>query len=171
MSPLDENIVGVNNSIEICLIREHALTENALVLIEICLCVNLSMILNMWLNISKGTSCQKTRFWVMGMQSQNISKYSPKVNFEISHTSGSSILNLKVTWRIWCKNSVFISKLTSELPNTNTLYRFPNFKSLLLKINFSPICYDILNRFAKSQEQNVRFQKCLHQNWGERTAI
>ena len=46
----------------------------------------------LWLNISKGTSCRKTGFWVIGMQSQNISKYSPKVNFEISHTLESSIL-------------------------------------------------------------------------------
>ncbi len=30
---------------------------------------------HMWLNISKGTSCRMTGFWVMGMQSQNISKY------------------------------------------------------------------------------------------------
>ena len=28
---------------------------------------------NMWLNILKGTSCRKTRFWVMAMQRQNIS--------------------------------------------------------------------------------------------------
>ncbi len=55
--------------------------------------------------------------------------------------------------------------------NTNTLYRFPNFKSLFLKINFSTICYDILNKFAISQERNVRFQKFLHHNWDERTAI
>ncbi len=34
--------------------------------------------------------------WILSyeMQSQNISKYSPKVNFEISHTLQSSILNL-----------------------------------------------------------------------------
>ena len=48
----------------------------------------------MWLNILKGTSCWKTGFWVMGMQSQNISKYSLKVDFEISHTLESPILNL-----------------------------------------------------------------------------
>ena len=64
--------------------------------------------IHMWLNILKGTSCPKTRFWVMGMQSQNISKYSTIIIFEIPHTLESSILNLKVAWRIWCKNSVFM---------------------------------------------------------------
>ncbi len=46
----------------------------------------------MRLNISKG--CLKTGFRVMGMQSQNISKYSPKVDFEISHILEASILKL-----------------------------------------------------------------------------
>ena len=53
--------------------------------------------------------------------------------------------------------------------NTMTLYRFP--KSFFLKINFSPICYDILNEIAISQERNVCFQNFLYQNWAERTAI
>ena len=35
------------------------------------------------------------------------SKYSPKVDFEISHLE-SSILYLYVTWKIWCKNRVFM---------------------------------------------------------------
>ncbi len=51
------------------------------------------------------------------------------------------------------------------------VYRFPIFKSLFLKINFSPISYDILNEIAISQERNVRFQNVLHQHWAERTAI
>ena len=39
----------------------------------------------MWLNISKGTvSCRKTGVWDIQMQSQDIAKYSPKVDFEIS---------------------------------------------------------------------------------------
>ena len=54
--------------------------------------LNPRFLLYMRLNISKGTSCRKTGFWVMGMQSQNISKYSPKVDFEISHILESSIL-------------------------------------------------------------------------------
>ncbi len=33
---------------------------------------SLLITVHMWLNISKGISCQKTGFWVMGMQSQNI---------------------------------------------------------------------------------------------------
>ncbi len=82
----------------------------------------------MWLNISKDTSCRKTRFWVMGMQSQNISKYSSKVDFEISHTLESSILNLQVTWRIWCKSSVFVSKLTSELPKYQYFVQISKFQ-------------------------------------------
>ena len=55
--------------------------------------------------------------------------------------------------------------------NTNTFYRFPNFKSLFLKTNFSQICYDILSKIAISQERKVRFQNFLHQNWDKRTAI
>ena len=35
---------------------------------------------------------------------------------------------------------------------------FQIFKSVFLKINFSPICYDIRNNFAIFQECNVRFQ-------------
>ena len=54
--------------------------------------------------------------------------------------------------------------------NTNTLCRFTDFKNLFLKINISPICYDILNKIAISQKSNVGFQNCLHQNIDERTA-
>ncbi len=57
-----------------------------------------------------------------------------------------------------CKNGLL------NCQNTNTLYRFPNFKSLFLKTNFSPICYYILNEIGISQESNVRFQTFLHQN-------
>ncbi len=46
-------------------------------------CVSKSHKEHMWLNISKGTSCRKTLFWVIGVQSLNIS--IPKVDFEISH--------------------------------------------------------------------------------------
>ncbi len=49
--------------------------------------------------------------------------------------------------------------------NTNTLYKFPNFKAFFLKINFSPTCYDIFNEIAIiSQECNIRFQIFLDQN-------
>ncbi len=123
----------------------------------------------MFLNILKGTSCRKTGFWVMGLQSQNISKYIPKVNFEISHTLESSMLNLEVTWNQSFSHSTWNWPLNFQ--NTNTLYRFQNFTSLFLKINFSPLCYNILNKTAISQECNVRFRTLLHQNWGERTAI
>ncbi len=44
---------------------------------------------------------------------------------------------------------------------TNTFLRFPNFKSLFLKINFSLICYDIINKVV-SQEHNVQFQNFWH---------
>ena len=67
-------------------------------------------------------------------------------------------LILKLLGRIWCKNSVLMSKLASELRHTNTFYRFTDFKSLFLKINFLPICYDVLNKIAISQERNVRFE-------------
>ncbi len=37
-------------------------------------------------------------------------------------------------------------------------------KSLFLKINFSPTCYDIFNKIAISKKRNVRFQKFLKKN-------
>ena len=40
---------------------------------------------NMWLNISKSTYQSKDWLWGKGMQNQNISKYSPKVNLRF-HT-------------------------------------------------------------------------------------
>ena len=52
--------------------------------------------------------------------------------------------------------------------NTNTLYRIPNLKNLFSQNQLSP---DILNIIAISQERNVWFQKCLHQNWTEKIAI
>ncbi len=41
--------------------------------------------------LSKGARFRKTRFWVIGVQSQTISKYGPKVDFEISYILESSI--------------------------------------------------------------------------------
>ncbi len=69
------------------------------------------------------------------------------------------------------KQCVHIKNGHLNCQNTNTLYRFPNFKTLFLKINFSPICYDILNEIAISQERNVQFQTFLHPNGAKRTAI
>ncbi len=43
----------------------------------------------------------------------------------------------------------------------NTLNRIPNFKSLLLKINFSQICYDVINDIIIYVESNVQFQNCF----------
>ena len=48
---------------------------------------------------------------------------------------------------------------------------FSNFKSLYLKIIFSPICYDVIDEITTSREHNIRFQKFLYQNWAERSAI
>ena len=42
-------------------------------------------------NVSKGISCRKAPFWVVEVQSQNISKYFLKVDFEISYILESSI--------------------------------------------------------------------------------
>ena len=51
----------------------------------------------MGLNISKGIPVVgRLDFDVLVMQSQNISKESPKVDFEISHILKSSIHNLDV---------------------------------------------------------------------------
>ncbi len=65
----------------------------------------------------------------------------------------------KTVWS--CKNGPL------NCQNSNTFFS----KSLFLKINCSPIFYNILNETAISQEHNVRFQKFLHQNWADRTAI
>ncbi len=54
----------------------------------------------------------------------------------------------------------------------NTLNRFPNFiKSFFLKINISPICYDVVSEVAISQEYNVWFQNILLQNQAEKTCF
>ncbi len=92
-----------------------------------------------------------------------------------------SILRFYTLWNLqylifkllegFCAKTVFPCKnWPLNCQNTNTLYRFPDSESLFLKINISPICYDILNKIAISQERNVRFQNLLHQNWDERTA-
>ena len=104
------------------------------------------------------------------MQSQNISIYR-QVDFEISHILESSILNFKLLERFGEKTMCSCKNRSLNCQNTNTLYRFPNCKSIFLKINFSPICYDIFNEIALSQERNGRFHKFLHQNRAERTSI
>ena len=55
----------------------------------------------MWLNKSKGTSCWKTWFWVTEVQSQNVSKWGPKVNFEI--------------WHMWCHLGKTIRSHTCDI--------------------------------------------------------
>ena len=82
--------------------------------------LKLDIKLNLWLNISKGTSCRKTRIWVMEMQSQNTWKYGPKVNFEISHILESSVLNLD-------QNSIFMYNWTSELLKYQYFVQLPKF--------------------------------------------
>ncbi len=85
----------------------------------------------------------------MGMQSQ---KYSLNVDFEISQ-----FWNLQYIKLLDGVKTVFSCKNVIYCQNTNTFYRFPNFKSLSLKIIFSPTClYDILNEIVISQERNVR---------------
>ena len=41
---------------------------------------------------------------------------------------------------------------------TNILPRFSNIKIIFHKVNFSPICYDIINEITTSRERNVKFQ-------------
>ncbi len=55
-----------------------------------------------------------------------------------------------------CKNG------SLNCQNSNTLYRFPNFKSLFLKIKFSPICYDILDKKFDRRRQLVPFDVLRH---------
>ena len=59
-------------------------------------------------NILKDTSCQKIWFWVRGVQSQNILKHCPKVDFEISHILQSTVLFLELAWTIQHKTGVFM---------------------------------------------------------------
>ena len=51
------------------------------------------------------------------------------------------------------KQCVHVKNWPLYFQNTNTLYMFPNFKSLFLRINFSPICFDILSEIAMSRTQ------------------
>ncbi len=86
---------------------------------------------HLWLNKLKGTSCRKTWFWVTGMQTQNISKYGPKVEFGDSHILESSVLLLFLNvWKIWCENGVFmLVKMNSYYNKSTFCPYFPN-KSL-----------------------------------------
>ncbi len=85
---------------------------------------------NMWLNKLKGTSCWQTRFWVTGVQSQNISKNGPKINFEISYILESSHFNTYSLY--WLKGlykiGTFMQIWTFELLVTPLLC--PNFQTL-----------------------------------------
>ena len=101
---------------------------------------------------------QKTGFWVA---KSKISKYGPKVNFEIAHILESSILcnlqylslnNLNDLVQKQCfhvKLDLWIDKIPILCADFQILRTF------FLKINFSPICYDILHEIAISQERNV----------------
>ena len=99
----------------------------------------------MWLNISKGASCRKTQFWVLNKHAK--SKYLKcgpvTLILRFCIILESSKLALLVAWRIWCNNSSFTLTLYA-----NTLPRFQNFKRLFLKINFSLICYVIINEIT-----------------------
>ena len=116
----------------------------------------------------KLTVVGRLRFWVMAVQSQNMVQgwFWDCMYFGIFNTYSVR------SWRVWCKNSISIWKQAFEmLLYTNTLPRFPNFESIFLKINFPPICYDVIKEIIISQECNIPFQNALHQNWPERTAI
>ncbi len=48
-------------------------------------------------------------FWATGAQSQNTSKYGPKVDFEISHlleSRNAFLIAMVHPLRVWCKNGV-----------------------------------------------------------------
>ena len=64
--------------------------------------------------------------------------------------------SIVVAWRIWWKKKK--EKKTFA-------------KSLFLKTNLSPICYDIINKITISHVLNVRFQNIFHQKWAENCAI
>ncbi len=106
----------------------------------------------MWLNISIGTSCWKTGFWVMGLQKSKYLKIQSQSQFFFSDFTFFNNLQYLIFKLLegFGARTVF--------PNTNTWYGFLNFKSLLLKINFSPVCYNILIEIAISQECKDRFQ-------------
>ncbi len=81
----------------------------------------------------------------MGMQSQNISKYSPKVDFEISHTSESSILNCSID---------FMLKILSDLIiNHNIGSSVKNEKKLVLATLLQDFLFVLLlqNQYQKTK--------------------
>ena len=112
----------------------------------------------MWLNITY----QLSEDYILSYGDAK-SKYCPKVDFQISHTLESSILILQVTSKLLAelgaKTVILCQNWPLNCQNTNTLYRFWNFKSLFLKINFSLICYDIVNKFAIGLSQELNFTK------------
>ena len=117
----------------------------------------------MWLNMSKGTCCRKTRFWITEYIDKRIKILSP-----------GRFLRFHIFW-----NLQYLLSCSLDLMYANTLLRFPNFQSPFLKINFSPIYYDVIIELTISRECNVRFIFFLfiyyflhvHQNWSERTII
>ena len=79
------------------------------------------------------------------MQSQNISKYSPKVDFEISHTSESSILNCSID---------FMLKILSDLIiNHNIGSSVKNEKKLVLATLLQDFLFVLLlqNQYQKTK--------------------
>ncbi len=109
----------------------------------------------MWFNISKGTSWRKTRLWVCKVKIWSQCRFWDST----FGTLNLQYLILKLLEGFGAKKSV-MSKLTSELPKYQ-YFRFPNFKSLFLKINFSPICYDILNKNCHISRTQCLISKIL----------
>ena len=72
----------------------------------------------------------------MGMQSQNISKYSPKVNFEIHIHWNLQYLIFQLLEGFGAKTVCSCKNGHLNCQNTNILYRSPNFKSFFLKSTF-----------------------------------
>ena len=123
-------------------------------------CVNIyatvSDLLNHWLYVSQHIKrYQLSADWILSYGDAK-SKYSLKW--------AKLILRFHMFWNLYlifkllegfraktvcsCKNGHL------NCQNINTLYRFSNFKSLFLKINFSPICCDIFNEIPISQDHS-----------------
>ncbi len=99
--------------------------------------VSPTLIWYIWLNISKGTSCQKTWFWVTEVQSQNTSNLVPRLILRFHMFFQSSIFILQVAWRIKdvnavssCKMDVLNACMYVLCTDSQTC------KSLCLEINF-----------------------------------
>ncbi len=99
---------------------------------------------------------QLSEDWIFRVK---MSIYSQSPFWDFTYFGIFQYLILKLLEEFGAKTMFSCKNGPLHCQNINALYRFPNCKSLFLKINFTPICYDIFNEIGVSQECNVRFKK------------